>query len=461
MWNFCKRWLFGNRARTGRGRHATARRRRSVLHVEALEDRLAPAAVLTNPAPAAATPNPAVFAPNTGASGATVTNVPTSSASQTTQPSQAAQPFFISTGSPGQFTGTNLAVPVLAQGTAASTLGIYSSQLSEFPFIDNTFVSNPDMATGLAQGGESVLSLTTQFVGVERFSLSTAIQFWETLNPTQILTGGLGHLGPVGVVPVGSRSLTTSTLPSSGSSAPSLLPVPEPGQVPPPSGLPPQGVPAPLNPNIPLRPNAGNNQGQTSGTNAASAISGAIFRDLNGNGVRDLDEPGLAGIKVVLEVEKGQAVALVATTSTDADGRYFFPNLPAGVYQVHPQAPAGYRLEKETRSVILRLSTKAAEQNFGLVPIKQKQTDARPPADSQAALVDRLFSGWDGASLVGNPLVDHVFADDALTAPPSGAAHSDEGGIGFGEASLFVGAAAAVAEFDLFPRSERSWEDDE
>lgn len=80
------------------------------------------------------------------------------------------------------------------------------------------------------------------------------------------------------------------------------------------------------------------------------SICGTKFNDLNGNGVKDLNEPGLSGWTINLT--KG-AVQLTATT--DAKGEYCFDSLPIGTYtltevnkpgwqQTSPASPGSYTI---------------------------------------------------------------------------------------------------------------------
>jgi hypothetical protein len=52
-----------------------------------------------------------------------------------------------------------------------------------------------------------------------------------------------------------------------------------------------------------------------------ASISGRVYNDLNGDGVRQLGEPGLAGFTVELRDDSG---ALLGTAVTDVNGRYVF-----------------------------------------------------------------------------------------------------------------------------------------
>ncbi|MBV6523040.1 MAG: hypothetical protein MNPFHGCM_03207 [Gemmatimonadaceae bacterium] len=71
-------------------------------------------------------------------------------------------------------------------------------------------------------------------------------------------------------------------------------------------------------------------------TMGVGAIGDAVWDDLDGNGVQDVGEPGLAGVTVSLSGDAS------ASTVTDATGHYVFGNLFAGTYTVTVVAPGGY-----------------------------------------------------------------------------------------------------------------------
>jgi hypothetical protein len=68
------------------------------------------------------------------------------------------------------------------------------------------------------------------------------------------------------------------------------------------------------------------------------SIGDQIWRDLNGNNVKDATDPGIGGVTVVLYDGSGN---VVATTVTDANGNYKFTDLAAGNYRVGITLPAG------------------------------------------------------------------------------------------------------------------------
>ncbi|HNU52412.1 MAG TPA: SdrD B-like domain-containing protein [Verrucomicrobiota bacterium] len=75
----------------------------------------------------------------------------------------------------------------------------------------------------------------------------------------------------------------------------------------------------------------------TFGDQEAGVISGLVFLDLNGNGLREADEPGLGGVRITL---KGGELA--ESTDTDAAGAYSFAGVPAGTYTVEETDPPGH-----------------------------------------------------------------------------------------------------------------------
>ncbi len=70
-------------------------------------------------------------------------------------------------------------------------------------------------------------------------------------------------------------------------------------------------------------------------------ISGFAFVDLNRNGVRDTDEPGIADVAMFLSgTVNGQAVNLQTTTA--ADGSYSFADLAPGTYVITQTQPRNF-----------------------------------------------------------------------------------------------------------------------
>lgn len=73
-----------------------------------------------------------------------------------------------------------------------------------------------------------------------------------------------------------------------------------------------------------------------------AAISGFIWDDASADGVQDAGEAGIAGVTVALwSAADGAPIAVIATTTTDAAGRYQFGGLAAGSYFVDVTDEAG------------------------------------------------------------------------------------------------------------------------
>ena len=75
------------------------------------------------------------------------------------------------------------------------------------------------------------------------------------------------------------------------------------------------------------------------GYTTEAAIGNFVWNDLNANGIQNTLEPGIPNATVNLKNNLG---TVIRTTTTDADGMYWFTNVPAGAYSVQFVHPAGY-----------------------------------------------------------------------------------------------------------------------
>ena len=71
-----------------------------------------------------------------------------------------------------------------------------------------------------------------------------------------------------------------------------------------------------------------------------ASISGQKFNDLNGNGTKDSNEPGIQGW--VINLDKGIDGSVDLSTSTDVNGNYSFNNILADNYRVRETAKNGW-----------------------------------------------------------------------------------------------------------------------
>jgi uncharacterized repeat protein (TIGR01451 family) len=80
----------------------------------------------------------------------------------------------------------------------------------------------------------------------------------------------------------------------------------------------------------------------TAGNVRPAPISGVVYIDTNGNGIRDAGEPGRAGVRLDLGGTRPGGITVAAQdTRSGADGSYSFPNLLPGTYTVGMQVPGG------------------------------------------------------------------------------------------------------------------------
>ncbi len=71
-------------------------------------------------------------------------------------------------------------------------------------------------------------------------------------------------------------------------------------------------------------------------------IGNFVWKDLNGNGLQDPGEPGLADVEVALTGRDGMGDSVTRKTTTDVDGWYSFDDLPPGSHKVTFMAPETY-----------------------------------------------------------------------------------------------------------------------
>jgi len=71
-------------------------------------------------------------------------------------------------------------------------------------------------------------------------------------------------------------------------------------------------------------------------------VSGVLWRDLNGNGVKDAGEPGISGLTVVLT--RTTSLTTPVATTTDANGNYSFTGVVNGTYFLRWQTPYGHSI---------------------------------------------------------------------------------------------------------------------
>lgn len=98
------------------------------------------------------------------------------------------------------------------------------------------------------------------------------------------------------------------------------------------------------------------------------SISGAVWNDLNGDGLRTRNEPGVGGVTVSLTSDgmQGAPIPLVRYAVTDPVGGYRFESLPAGYYDVAVEPiPGSYPTTPELIHVLLAVGGSSVADFYG------------------------------------------------------------------------------------------------
>lgn len=67
---------------------------------------------------------------------------------------------------------------------------------------------------------------------------------------------------------------------------------------------------------------------------STATLSGAVYKDVNANGLRDAGEPGIGALAVTLKGEDSAGVSVSSTAWADASGAFSFTRLNPGRYQI-------------------------------------------------------------------------------------------------------------------------------
>ena len=142
-------------------------------------------------------------------------------------------------------------------------------------------------------------------------------------------------------------------------------------------------------------------------------IGDRVWLDLNGNGMEDGTEPGIAGVTVQL---RNSAGVVLAVDTTDATGAYEFVNLAGGSYRVTVDQPAGYLptydsdtvATANTAAVFLVAGTEILDVDFGYQPPSTASIGNR-------VWIDRNSNGVQESTEPGLPSVWVVLANSAGT----------------------------------------------
>jgi uncharacterized repeat protein (TIGR03803 family) len=127
------------------------------------------------------------------------------------------------------------------------------------------------------------------------------------------------------------------------------------------------------------------------------SISGAVFNDRSGSGVKTRRDNGLANVTVTLQkLKHGKPFGHSTTTITDAKGDYAFTGLGTNTYTVSESLPRGYS-ETAPAAGSYTVSLSAGEQSAG------NDFGDHKGAKTDIALVQRASTPFAAASLSATP----------------------------------------------------------
>jgi protocatechuate 3,4-dioxygenase beta subunit len=153
-------------------------------------------------------------------------------------------------------------------------------------------------------------------------------------------------------------------------------------------------------------------------------IQGVKFNDVNGNGVRDANEPGLPGFTI--ELFNTSTNQLVARTTSGADGSFSFTNLSLGTYNVAEVEQTGW---VETNAASISVTVTSGADITGIMIGNQQVTSSiggsngGPTGTTPPTGVISPSSG--GVPPVVSKLEFFNFDIAALTDPPPGTTTTD------------------------------------
>jgi subtilase family serine protease len=99
-----------------------------------------------------------------------------------------------------------------------------------------------------------------------------------------------------------------------------------------------------------------------------NSVTGTVFTDSNGNGVKDSNENGLAGVTVFTDLyDNGIFEGADQEVISGSNGTYDLTNIPGGTYRISATPPSGYELTTGTGSNETgTFGTNTTGRNFGL-----------------------------------------------------------------------------------------------
>jgi protocatechuate 3,4-dioxygenase beta subunit len=154
----------------------------------------------------------------------------------------------------------------------------------------------------------------------------------------------------------------------------------------------------------------------------AASVAGNVYVDTNNNGIKDVNEAGIAGVTLTL-TGADDVGPVSRTTTTAADGSYVFANLRPGAYGIKETQPAAYLDGKDSlgslggtvsndlfSNIALSSGANGINYNFGELPPSSLAGKVYADANNNGAVdpgevgIGSVTLTLTGADDLGNPV---------------------------------------------------------
>src|SRR5262249_39978330 len=120
-----------------------------------------------------------------------------------------------------------------------------------------------------------------------------------------------------------------------------------------------------------------------------NSITGTVFRDGNGNGIKDTGESALNGWGAFIDFNNnGVRDGNDIRTFSDASGKYTFSDVVGGTFHINQATPSGWKRTTAALTATVNFGSSATGKNIGNQPI-----DQRPGTISGVMFNDRNGNG--------------------------------------------------------------------